>query len=338
MTTRREPLTQEEHALAARLARLGVPAGPPAALDAKILAAAHDATLGSPASAQRHARGARRRRWPVAIGAAASLVVVLGLAWQLRPEQDTAQVYSESDFVRAPRASGPSAEEALPIASAVDSADSAPSPPPAPEAVAQSEDPPEQQADAVTAPLPTAPEAQPAPVDAAAARHADAPPPDAFPAEQAAVEPARAPSPAEEADAAAEAAGADIVFDAPAPAAAPPPPAPPAAGANAPAARSAPLQRRQASEKSGAAEAAARDSILATGTRITRDSEGFSDSELDDRPPATADSPQVQRAWLQRIRELVAEGDMERAQASLAEFKRRNPRYALPEDLQALLP
>ena len=41
MNSGRDPLTQEERALAARLARLGAPDGPPAALDARILGAAH---------------------------------------------------------------------------------------------------------------------------------------------------------------------------------------------------------------------------------------------------------------------------------------------------------
>lgn len=69
-----------------------------------------------------------------------------------------------------------------------------------------------------------------------------------------------------------------------------------------------------------------------------RDSEGYADQALDDEPPATADSPAVQRAWLERIRELVAQGEREEARASLAEFKRRYPRYALPDDLADLLP
>ena len=96
-------------------------------------------------------------------------------------------------------------------------------------------------------------------------------------------------------------------------------------------------QRRQAVEKTSAEESTELDRIEVTGARIARDNEGFTDEELDDQPPATADSTQVQRAWLQRIREMLAEGDEEGAKASLAEFKRRNPRYALPEDLQALL-
>jgi hypothetical protein len=59
-------------------------------------------------------------------------------------------------------------------------------------------------------------------------------------------------------------------------------------------------------------------------------------AELDEEPPATADSPLVQEAWLQRIRELLASGDTEAARNSLAEFRRRYPAYALPEDLRHL--
>ena len=60
------------------------------------------------------------------------------------------------------------------------------------------------------------------------------------------------------------------------------------------------------------------------------------DQAIDDEPPATADSPAVQQAWLQRIRGLLADGQGDAARASLAEFRRRNPAYALPDDLRAL--
>lgn len=329
MTTGREPLTQEERELAARLARLGASGGPSPALDARILAAAHDATLHSRRSP------ARRRRWPVAIGAAASLVVVLGIAWQLRPAQDTEQAYSESDFVRAPRASGPSAAQELPMAAAVESAATAAAPQEPPTEQARQADP----AAVPAAPAPPAPVPAPPPPDDAGARR------EAFPAQAAdtadtAPQPLPAAQADADADAAAEAEAADIVFNAPAPVAAPaPPPAPPAANTAGAAARAAPIsQRRQSLEKNSAADAAASEEVTVTGARTSRDRDGFSDAELDERPPATADSPQVQRAWLQRIRELIAEGDTERARASLAEFKRRNPHYALPEDLGELLP
>lgn len=71
-----DPLDADERAMAARLAALGAD-GPTAALDARILAAARAATRQRP----------RRRagRWPTAVGALATLVVAVGLAWQLKP-------------------------------------------------------------------------------------------------------------------------------------------------------------------------------------------------------------------------------------------------------------
>lgn len=55
-------------------------------------------------------------------------------------------------------------------------------------------------------------------------------------------------------------------------------------------------------------------------------------------PPATADSPEVRDAWLQRIGELLQQGRSEDAKASLAEFRRRYPDAPLPPDLRALEP
>jgi hypothetical protein len=62
------------------------------------------------------------------------------------------------------------------------------------------------------------------------------------------------------------------------------------------------------------------------------------DAPEGDVPPATAASPEVRDAWLARIRELAAAGRTEDARASLAEFHRRYPAFAIPEDLRPLLP
>jgi hypothetical protein len=62
--------------------------------------------------------------------------------------------------------------------------------------------------------------------------------------------------------------------------------------------------------------------------------EGVSRAVLDEEPPATADSPQVRDAWLQRIRDLLSAGETDAARNSLAEFRRRYPKYVLPEDLR----
>jgi hypothetical protein len=45
----------------------------------------------------------------------------------------------------------------------------------------------------------------------------------------------------------------------------------------------------------------------------------------------------VRAAWLQRIRELVADGELDAARASLREFVRRHPDEPLPDDLRPLL-
>ena len=54
-----------------------------------------------------------------------------------------------------------------------------------------------------------------------------------------------------------------------------------------------------------------------------------------DEPPATADEPAVQAAWLARIRTLRANGDDAAARDSLAEYRRRYPDAPLPADLDA---
>jgi hypothetical protein len=71
--------TAEERALAQRLARLGPNGEPSPQLDARVLAAARAALDAPPVSAH------RSRRWPVALGVAASLVLAVGVAWRLRP-------------------------------------------------------------------------------------------------------------------------------------------------------------------------------------------------------------------------------------------------------------
>lgn len=312
MNSGRDPLTQEERALAARLARLGAPGGPPAALDARILGAAHDAVLRAPARR-------RARRWPLAFGAAASVALALGIAWQLRPTDDTTQVFQESDMARAPRASGPSAADELPMA-----ADAA-----APAADAASAESSALPQASVDAPAATAAPRQAAQSLQAPARVEEA---EAFPPQAQPAPPPAPPAPPPPPAPAAGNAASDIVFDAPAAVAAPAPPQ------EADALREASARERRASSEKAVAHDPELDQITVTGSRVAREREGFTDAELDDEPPATADSPQVQRAWLQRIREMVAAGDRDGARASLEEFRRRYPRYALPDDLRDLLP
>ncbi|WP_447939229.1 hypothetical protein [Pseudoxanthomonas mexicana] len=93
MKTPHEPLTPEERALAQSLSRLGPHGGPSPGLDARILGAARAAVQEAPAS-----RGGivppSRRRWPVGLGVAASVLLAAGIAWQLRPTHEM-QVASE---------------------------------------------------------------------------------------------------------------------------------------------------------------------------------------------------------------------------------------------------
>jgi len=63
----------------------------------------------------------------------------------------------------------------------------------------------------------------------------------------------------------------------------------------------------------------------------------FEHEGLDDEPPATVDSPQTRRAWLDRIRELRDAGELEVARESLREYRRRYPDLDLPGDLEGLL-
>ena len=340
-------LTPEERELAQRLSRLGGTREPPPALDARILAAAHDAVHAS-TSASASKRRRSQRRWPVGLGVAASLALAIGIAWQLRPLPDAAVEYSEAPAV---------AQDAASVVAA-------PEP-----ATANRADAGAGEAARIERPQPvTAP--KPAPAAESPAERKQAPEPvrearaaaDAADAEADVHEQAEAglmPAPQEPA----------IVFDDPSPVdkpapmaapVAPPPPAPPSpaelrlpatsppAGAAAGAskrdeaghdearkqrARSAPpRQESSAAAEAEAASASALDRIEVTGSRAAYDE----DQPLDDRPPASADSPQVQQAWLQRIRELVARGQLDDARASLAEYHRRYPDQSLPDDLRAL--
>lgn len=361
----RDALTPEERALADRIARLGPQGEPSPALDARILAAARSAAA-APAGGDtaRTTRRHARRRWPVALGTAATLVVVGGLAWQLRPVDELHVEYSE-----APRAVSVRPVDAAPAARETRGAPAAAST----AAPAESAAPDAESAAATAAPA-AARDAHPAPtrpspVEGERIRRqaaGETPVPEAFPA------PAEPP----------------VVFDEPSPmdtpSPPPAPPAPPAPAAPAPAApppvaaptraagsiaaptarQAAGTQRKAAALQTGeaasgqrakvatgtsarparpasaaaAADASALDRIEVTGTRIDAfDDVSAVDQPLEDQPPASADSPQVRQAWLQRVRELLAEGKPDAARESLREYQHRYPQAELPEDLRALL-
>ena len=80
----REPLDAEERALAARLPRLHGRDEPDAALDARILAAAHAALAPAPIAK-------RRRGWIVPLTAAASVSLAVGQARQMPPPPPAAR-------------------------------------------------------------------------------------------------------------------------------------------------------------------------------------------------------------------------------------------------------
>ncbi|MDH7452901.1 hypothetical protein QF205_07370 [Luteimonas composti] len=335
-----DPLSPDERGMAQRLSRLESTAAPSPELDARILAMARGAG-GAGATSRPAAPRRARPRWPVSIGLAASLAVAVGVAWQLRPQPD-------SQVLPAPAERGdiPAAVSSMPAAEE------------APVAVVDAPEPPGSGGDTVRA----RPLAEGPPVAAAA-------PGETTPARQAAEREARAEAEARQArarghaaeDAARRQARPAAAVAAPAQVAAappqraveplrtrttasqdeaiefvppPPPPAPPAppAPAPAPAAASGDAARTKA-------PAPAVEQIVVTGTRA-EEAAGFdvvADQPLDDRPPASADSPEVREHWLQRIRELREGGEVDAARASLREFMRRHPHAKVPADLRPLL-
>ena len=152
-----EPLSPEERELAQLTARLGPQGEPSPALDARVLAAAHAAL--QPTSAARNSR--RKPRWPVALGLAASMVLAVGIAWQLRPLQSPPVIVASEAPAPAQSAAEVEAPPAMVAAPESDEAETA-------AAMAEVAEPPaspSMPADAVArrAPRPAAPPA-PAPV------------------------------------------------------------------------------------------------------------------------------------------------------------------------------
>lgn len=303
----REPLTPEEREWAQRLSRLGPSAGPPSSVDARILAAAH-AAVATP-----RARPSRRR-WPVALGVAASLVLAVGVAWRLRPLPEPPQAIRETAPASVRGNGGPT-----PLPEPVEA-------PPAPMARIELPSEPKQEVAkerALRAPAP----AQAPPIMADEARALDAVAADAAtPAPASPPPPPAPPAPeAAQAQAAEAAANADM-----------------AAGAAAPSPQeSERMQKATEAVSAQRAKALAAPGALYDQSEAKRRREAQAEQDLEivgsdagDEPPAYADSPSVREAWLRRVRELIAEGHAQEAHDSLDEFKRRYPDYALPEDLR----
>lgn len=286
----REPLTPEERDLARRLARLGGHAEPPAALDARILAAAHAAV----------ARSATRRRprWPLGLGLAASLALALGVAWQLHMRPGALPLPTDE----APAGT---------VARTADAVQPPPAAEPPPPAQARAREAAElDAAEHARTMRHAAVEAERAATEAFRARQAVAPPPPPPPAGEPGAEASAPPSAPLLPPPSGEEKPLEVeAVPAPAPAAqvaAPAPPAPP--------------------------ERAISAAGTSAGTHTLQ-----ADQPDDVQPPASFDAPEARDAWLQRIRELLHEGDRDAARASLLEFRRRYPQHSLPDDLLPLL-
>lgn len=309
-------LDAEECALAAMLPRPHGRAEPGPELDARILAAARAATRPAGAAPP------RRRSWIAPTALAASLMLAVGLAWQLRPP--------ESLRSQAPVAEAAPAEADAMAVRMIE----------APSAAASGESP---------APPPMA--ATPPPAEPAVAGKVASAPPAAAAKPEAAPAPMRAPVPPPPPPAPA-APVADEFFAAPAASAeqaAAPARAP--APALAKSARTSDPVRERASTAAGnatkppvrdearqAADAATLDTVTVLESESGSKPESESEQPEQEVPPATADSPEVREAWLRRIGELLKQGKAKEAKASLDEFRRRYPEAAIPPELRKLQP
>lgn len=320
MNRRHHPLDPEERVLARLLDDPGA-TGPSPELDARILAAARRSVPTAPpaaAPATGYARRGPRRRWPVALGLAASVTVAIGVAWQLREPLLPTPIAVE-DAATAARPPEPAvAAEAAPVQPATVAA-----PPPSPAAAPganvmesehqaaaarqRSSDRTEQAARQADAAIP-----RPTPEPSAAAW---LPPSDGY--RQSPLRPAPAPPPAPP----------------PPPALAPPAPAPaPAPAAAGIAAKAEALPRQVDSRRLSELQAASEPGAPAAFADLAQSSAGSDEAALEDdaRLPAAE--------WLQRIRERQLRGDTVLARASLAHFVRAYPDVPVPDDLRRLAP
>lgn len=322
-----EPFSDEERELAARLGRIGPVEGPSPALDARILAAAHAASVPRrPASRRRFAWLGVPPALVTGVGVAAAAVLALGMVWQLRPQYGRVSAQAEADV----------GEEVILIAPPSDA-----SAPQAADAAALPE--------RVASPKPatrTHPQASPpAPLAASvpetasqAAASAAAPAPEATATDEAgSIAPSAAPEMyRREADESANQRTVDDGF------VATPPDSTHRNATYTTAARAAAERReRSAAQKASAGAAAATasedegatlDRIEVTGSRIG------ADLDVDwSQVPVNDDTHLPSIEWLERIRARRDAGDADSARASLKQFQREYPRIRLPEDLRALL-
>jgi hypothetical protein len=321
-----EPFSDEERELAARLGRIGPVDGPSPALDARILAAAHAASV------PRRPAGRRRFAWfgvPPAlvtgVGVAAAAVLALGVVWQLRPQYGLVTAQGEADageeiILIAPPSdpAAPQGADALAVPERMAPTEPATrtrpqaSPPAAPRAASVPETA-SQAAASVAAPAPEAP-----------ATH-----------EAGSISPSAAPEVFKrEADESANPRRVDDDF-----VATPPDSAHRNATYTTAARAAAERRERSAAQKASAATATASeeegttlDRIEVTGSRIR------AEQDVDwSQVPVNDDTHLPSIEWLERIRARRDAGDVDSARASLERFQREYPRIRLPEDLRALL-
>ena len=341
-----EPLTPEERAWAERLRRVGPHDGPSPALDARILAAAHAAAATRPR--------APRHRWPAYAGVAASLVVAVGLAWQLRPLWRSPPPLPENaGSVAAPIAQTGATLSADVLAAAEPIArESVASPPPPVPPAARPAASAQRQAKSRPTATATATAAAPAPApppppppsrsdfldeaivedapptaanDAAVASRAARQAESQAAAEAASTSRVRDDARRERAAAASRSAFPAVQADGAAGISAPtamPMPAPAASGNTGTAARKAITAAPQPWED---VDNGALDRIEVTGTRITV-------ADL----PVKDDARLEPAAWIDRIRERRDAGDVAGAWESRALFRTHHPRIRLPADLSTL--
>lgn len=327
-----EPFSDEERDLAARLGRIGPVDGPSPALDAKILAAAHAASV------PRVPAKRRRLTWlgvPPAlvtgVGVAAAAVLALGVVWQLRPQYRAMSAQSEADegeeiILIAPPADSPAPQ----VAESTAQPDHAAAPTPARSAEPTAA--PTAAAPAVPEPAAQAAASAPAPVAAAAAAN-----------EAGSLPPAAPEAFSRSADAAADTRSLDEGV------AAPMPETRERHATYTTAARAAAERReRSAAQKASAvaADAAAAgnsaaaseeesttlDRIEVTGSRMR----GNLDADWS-RIPVSDDTRLTPAEWLERIRARREDNDTGNARESLELFRREYPRIRLPDDLRDFL-
>lgn len=337
-----EPLSNEERQLASRLEKLGPRGEPSPALDARILAAAHTAVAANPVAR-------RKPRWPVAMGLAASAVLAVGLAWQLRPLQEHAferQAPTAVPPAPAPTPAPVTAIEEHETASAIAGEMTADA------AIAPTEV--SEPATGASAPLSALPPAAPAQSRPERARTAPA-------ATRRQASPATAPAIPQATESAREM---DTYTPSmpPAPAAAAPPPPPPPIHVSAPAPQSTSVADSEAAMKFTADP----EEVVVTGSRVTTTHEAAARTQASKQAqaeqqarrtpvirrltgapasatPALDSIPVAQDAilpaedWLQRIRERRDNGTLQHARDSLSTFVQTHPEYPLPDDLKPLL-